>query len=109
MNGNKEKVYIMTFTKTTFNGDLLVLGSRWSGSWRRLVSTVNQFLFDSLQFPHVICQLLSMQLLLLVLERSIRRQYNFEEMKNTLIHNCIGCHCSCSILAVSILLTIYSV
>ena len=35
--------------------------------------------------------------------------YNFEEMKNTLIHNCIGCHCSCSILAVSILLTIYSV
>ena len=75
MNGNKEKVYIMTFTKTTFNGDLLVLGSRWSGSWRRLVSTVNQFLFGSLQFPHVIRQLLSMQLLLLVLERSIRRHW----------------------------------
>ena len=69
----------MTFTKTTFNGDLLVLGSRWSGSWRRLVSTVNQFLFGSLQFLHVIRQLLSMQLLLLVLERSIRRHIQEEQ------------------------------
>ena len=64
MNGNKEKVYIMTFTKTTFNGDLLVLGSRWSGSWRRLVSTVNQFLFGSHRFPHVVCLLLNLQLCL---------------------------------------------
>ena len=76
MNGNKEKVYIMTFTKTTFNGDLLVLGSRWSGSWRRLDSTVNQFLFGSLGFLLVVRLLLSMQLLR-DLERSaasIRRQ-----------------------------------
>ena len=77
MNGNREKVYIMTFTKTTFNGDLLVLGSRrWSGSWRRLVSTVNQFLFGSLGFLLVVRLLLSMQLLR-DLERSaasIRRQ-----------------------------------
>ena len=64
MNGNKEKVYIMTFTKTTFNGDLLVLGSRWSGSWRRLVSTDNQFLFGSLQFLHVVRLLLNLQLCL---------------------------------------------
>ena len=66
----------MTFTKTTFNGDLLVLGSRWSGSWRRLVSTVNQFLFGSLGFLLVVRLLLSMQLLR-DLERSaasIRRQ-----------------------------------
>ena len=64
MNGNKEKVYIMTFTKTTFNGVLLVLGSRWSGSWRRLVSTDNQFLFGSLHFLHVVRLLLNLQLCL---------------------------------------------
>ena len=64
MNGNKEKVYIMTFTKTTFNGDLLVLGSRWSGSWRRLVSTDKKLLFVSLHFLHVVCLLLNLQLCL---------------------------------------------
>ena len=87
MNGNKEKVYIMTFTTTTFNGDLLVLGSRWSGSWRRLVSTNNQFLFVSLHFPHVIRLLLSMQLLLLDLERSIRRQPHIPYPASTLLQS----------------------
>ena len=59
----------MFTNKLTFNGDLWVLGSRWS--WSRLVhvGTDLLLLFGSLQFLLVVRLLLSMQLLL-DLERS---------------------------------------
>ena len=72
----------------TFNGDLRVLGSRWSGSWWRLVRTDNQFLFVALHFRHVVRLLLNMQLYL-DLERSaasIRRQCPSNRMTSSLNH-----------------------
>ena len=59
----------MFTNKLTFNGDLWVLGSRWSWSRLVLVGTELLFLFGSLQFLLVVRLLLSMQLLL-DLERS---------------------------------------
>ena len=54
----------MFTNKLTFNGDLWVLGSRWSWSRLVLVGTELLFLFGSLQFLLVVRLLLSMQLLL---------------------------------------------